>query len=113
MSATLDIITQALEDGQGRDITALSVKEQSGQLIDWMVIVTAKSSRHATALAEKVQLALKASDNPKHHIETSAEKSWILVDANDTIIHIMQQTARDHYRLEDLWGFEKSNERAQ
>lgn len=108
MSAT-DIIEQSLQDGKGMDIKILFVAHQSGGLFERMIIATANSPRHVAALAERARVALKTAGLPPGHIETSAEKSWILVDAGEVIAHIMVAEMREIYDLESLWGFEETH----
>lgn len=102
----VNIVREALEAGKGADITILPTDRQSGGLFGWMVVVTANSPRHAAALAQRVQLAVKTFGSGKSHAEASEEKSWILVDAGDVVTHIMQTEARTRYDLEGLWGIE-------
>lgn len=109
------ILQTALSDGKGADIRTLQVGRQSGGLFSWMIIATANSPRHAAALAERARLALKEAGLPCGHREGGRENvrdgygeeaMWILVDAGDVVVHIMQDEARTLYDLESLWGFE-------
>ena len=38
-----------------------------------------------------------------HHREGDAESSWILLDASNVIVHIMDGVTRRSYDLERLW----------
>lgn len=102
-----EIIRIALEDGKGADIKIMEVERQSGGMFSRIIIATANSSRHAGALSVRVRKALKAGGITPKRAESSPEKSWVLVDAGDTIAHIMQQEARELYDLEGLWDFEE------
>ena len=106
MPITESEIVQVLEDGKAENITTLPTLQQSGGLFTHMVIATAGSSRHAAALAERVQKAQKEAGEKKSRIEASEEREWVLIDCGDVIVHIMQQMARDRYQLETLWDFE-------
>jgi ribosomal silencing factor RsfS len=37
-------------------------------------------------------------------LEGYGEASWVLVSYGDVIAHIMNETQRDYYKLEDLWS---------
>jgi ribosome-associated protein len=37
-------------------------------------------------------------------VEGEATGEWVLVDATDAVVHIMQPAIRDYYRLEEIWG---------
>lgn len=102
-----EIIRIALEEGKGADIKTIAAEKQSGGLFSHFIIATANSPRHAAALASRVRRALKAADIAPKRAESSAEKSWILVDAGDAVAHIMSKDARVRYDLENLWGFEE------
>ena len=102
----LAAITLALEEGQGKDAMVLSTLVQSGGLFAKMVVVTAASTRHVSALAERVSLALKAAGCRRRTLEESSEREWTLIDSGDIIVHIMRAEARARYDLEGLWRFE-------
>ena len=50
------------------------------------------------------------SDPPKKNkcniigFESDPQSEWILLDLDDTIVHVMQEQSRDFYQLEKLWG---------
>ena len=102
-----EVICQSLEDGKADNIKTLPVVRQSGGLFESMIIATANSPRHAAALAERARRALKAAGYAPARTESSAEKEWLLIDAGETVAHIMQAEARARYDLENLWGFEE------
>ncbi|WOV91457.1 MAG: ribosome silencing factor [Candidatus Zeuxoniibacter abyssi] len=102
----LSAITLALEEGQGKDTMVLSTLVQSGGLFAKMVVVTAASTRHLSALAERVLLALKAAGCRRRIVEELSEREWTLIDSGDIIVHIMRAEARARYDLEGLWRFE-------
>jgi len=97
-----DIAIAALEELKGSDITTMDVKPITS-IADYMIICTARSSRHAKALAENA--AVKAKEHKASFVRTEGEGDgeWILVDLGDVIVHVMTATARSFYSLEDLW----------
>ena len=92
----------ALEDIKGRDIVVLDVRKLTS-LFDKVVIVTADSSRQASALARNLQEKVKAQGGRVHGIEGEQTGEWVLVDLGAVIVHIMQPSVRQHYNLEELW----------
>jgi ribosome silencing factor RsfS/YbeB/iojap len=104
----LSLVRQTLEDGNGEGIVVLPASRQSGGLFDWLVVVTASSSRHASALAERLRRALKNAGVKRQHKEDSSDHSWLLVDAGSVVAHVMLAEARAVYDLENLWGFEET-----
>ena len=37
-------------------------------------------------------------------VEGQGTGEWVLVDAGDAVVHIMQPSIRDYYNLEEIWG---------
>lgn len=100
------VIETALSEGKAEDIVSLPTLEQSGGLFARMFVATAGNPRHAAALGERVAKALKQAGCRAPAVESSDEREWILIDAGDALVHIMQPAARARYDLESLWRFE-------
>lgn len=92
----------ALEDIKARNITVLDVRKLTS-FCDTMIIATAESSRQGKALAQHVRDALKAAGADIIGVEGEQTGEWVLVDAGELIVHIMQPAARTYYNLEELW----------
>lgn len=97
------IAVTALEDIKARDITVLDVRKLTS-LYDTLIIASADSNRQVKALAQNVRDKLK--DAGAHIIGVEGEQTaeWILVDAGDLVVHIMQPAVRAYYNLEELWA---------
>ena len=105
------LVVAVLEEGQAADIAVLETDRQSGGLFSHMIVATASSARHASALTRRLTRALKEAGFARR-VEESAEREWSLVDAGAVVTHVMQAEARARYNLEGLWGFEKDAEGA-
>lgn len=105
MMAAVKAIEEVLAEGKGEEITVLPTEQQAGGLFTHIIIATAGSARHAAALTERV---LHVYNGKRSSVEASTEREWVLIDCGDIIVHIMQSAARQHYRLEELWGFENA-----
>jgi ribosome-associated protein len=92
----------ALEDIKAREITVLDVRKLTS-LYDTLIIATAESGRQAGALARHVRDSLKAAGATIVGVEGEASGEWVLVDAGDIVVHIMQPAVRTYYNLEELW----------
>ena len=103
----LDLVREILADGKGGELIALPAAKQSGGLFGWIVMVTASSARHASALAERLLRGLKNAGLKNCAVEKSDDSSWILIDAGGVIVHVMLAETRAHYNLESLWKFEE------
>ena len=92
----------ALEDIKARDITVLDVRKLTS-LCDTQIIASADSNRQVKALAQHVRDRLKAAGAGIVGVEGEETGEWVLVDAGDIVVHIMQPAIRAYYNLEELW----------
>jgi ribosome-associated protein len=97
------IAVAALEDIKARDIEVLDVRPQTS-LYDTMIIASADSNRQVKALANHVRDKLKDAGATILGVEGAEVGEWILVDAGDIIVHVMQPAVRAYYNLEELWA---------
>jgi ribosome-associated protein len=98
-----DLAIKTLDDMKGIDIVDMDVRTLTS-ITDYMIICTGRSTRQVRALAETVALKAKeahAGSTPR--IEGAAESEWVLVDLGDVVVHVMLDSARSFYSLEDLW----------
>jgi ribosome-associated protein len=101
-NALAEIAVQALEDIKARDIAVLDVRKLTS-LCDSLVIASADSNRQVKALAQHVRDKLKEAGAPIIGVEGEDSAEWVLVDAGDVVVHIMQPAVRAYYNLEELW----------
>lgn len=98
-----DIVLSAALDKKAFDPAILEVTEIVGYA-DYMVIVSARNARQVRAVAESVRQALK-----REHgllpvgVEGTETGTWVLVDFDDVVLHVFQESARGFYDLEALW----------
>ena len=93
----------ALEDIKARDITVLDVRKLTS-LYDTLVIASADSNRQVKSLAHHVRDKLKDAGSTIIGTEGEEGGEWVLVDAGDIVVHIMQPAVRAYYNLEELWA---------
>ena len=96
------IAVTALEDIKARDITVLDVRKLTA-LADTLVIASADSTRQVKALANHVRDQLKEAGASIVGVEGEEGGEWVLVDAGDIVVHVMQPAVRAYYNLEELW----------
>lgn len=95
----------AIREKKGQNITILNLKQVKGAVTDYFILCTATSDRQAQAIADNVSKILRETLNEKPNRTEGYQKGeWILMDYFDVVIHIFQKSARDFYRLEELWG---------
>ena len=96
------VAVAALEDIKARDITTFDVRQQTS-LYDTLVIASADSTRQVKALANHVRDKLKEAGATILGVEGAEAGEWVLVDAGDIVVHVMQPAVRAYYNLEELW----------
>jgi ribosome-associated protein len=95
------LITKACDAKKGLDIVCLDVQKISS-VTDYVVIATGTSDRHVKALGEAVLDCLKEMGERAKHREGLEDGIWVLVDGQDVMVHIFQETSRTFYSLEEL-----------
>ena len=93
----------ALEDIKAHDIAVLDVRKLTS-LYDTLIIASADSSRQVKALAQHVRDKLKEAGASIIGVEGEETAEWVLVDAGDVVVHVMQPAVRSYYNLEELWA---------
>lgn len=70
---------------------------------DYLVIMTGRSDRHAQALAQGIEHALKERGVRAVAVEGFPHGAWVLMDFGDVVVHVFQSEARQLYDIEGLW----------
>ena len=98
----LKVIVKALDDKRAENIDVLNISGLTS-LGDYFVICTCNSNVQVRACADEVEVKMKESGNEALHVEGYRGGSWILLDFNDIIVHVMDRETREFYSLERLW----------
>ncbi len=96
-------VAEWLREKQGADIIGFDLRGQT-PATDYMILVSAKNTRHAQALADSL-----LKNCGEHKLETLGMEGykngqWVLVDLNDVIVHVFHRDVRGFYNLEGLWA---------
>lgn len=70
---------------------------------DTFVVMTGRSDRQVRAIADSVVVALKEYGEAPLGVEGLEDGNWVLIDCNDSIVHLFDPETRAHYDLERLW----------
>jgi ribosome-associated protein len=97
------VAVAALEDIKARDIAVFDVRHQTS-LYDSLIIASADSNRQVKALANHVREKVKEAGGEILGVEGEDAGEWVLVDAGDIVVHVMQPAVREYYNLEELWA---------
>ncbi|WP_111641007.1 ribosome silencing factor [Marinimicrobium alkaliphilum] len=99
------LITEALDNLKGKEITSLNVRDLS-DVMDTMIIASGTSTRHVKSLADNVVQEAKKQGMQPLGSEGIEAGDWVLVDFGDTVVHVMLEETRTFYDLEKLWSTE-------
>jgi ribosome-associated protein len=75
-----------------------------------MIIASGTSNRHVKALIENVAEKARAAGHRPIGIEGEEGGEWVLLDLQDTLVHVMLPKVREFYNLEKLWSLGESGE---
>lgn len=76
----------------------------SSSVASYYVLASATNTSQSQAMAGEIVNQLRRIGCPILSKEGMNNTDWILIDADDVIVHIFQETARDAYGLEELWS---------
>jgi ribosome-associated protein len=99
----LAIAVDALDDLKAHNLQAFDTSRLTS-LFERVIICNGSSNRQTRGLANHVREKVKAAGGEVLSIEGEETGEWVLVDLGAVVVHIMQPTIRDYYRLEELWG---------
>ena len=100
--ALLARIKSSLDDDKAEDVVTIDLRGRSS-VADFMVVCSGRSSRQVSAIAEKLVERLKESTGRTCKIEGKDQGDWVLIDAQDVIVHVFRPEVREFYQLEKMW----------
>jgi ribosome-associated protein len=71
---------------------------------DVFAIVGGRSDRHVRSVGEAIVAALQDLGDEPLGVEGLDAGHWVLIDANDVVIHVFDPDTRERYDLERLWS---------
>ena len=108
MEKRIQRIIDVLDSKKAEDIESFDLSGK-GYMVNNVIIATALNSKHSIALLTNLKDALKPEG--EEFLRTEEDGDWTIVDLGDILIHIMTQSHRDKYTLEEfLTNFKESKE---
>ena len=98
----LELITTSLDDDKAENVLTIPLRGKSA-MADYMVVASGASSRQVAAMAEHIEFRLKKNKIALLGLEGRRQADWILIDANDVIVHLFRPEVREFYGLERMW----------
>lgn len=101
--ALATIVAGIVADMKGEDLRVLDLRGLTS-FTDCFVICSGQSNRQVQAIAEEVQLRLKAQGLLPLGLEGAAAGQWVLIDYGSVVVHVFYPETRVHYQIEKMWA---------
>jgi ribosome-associated protein len=105
------IIVEGLEEAKAEDIVSIDLSGRT-TLADRMIIASGRSSVHVGAIADRVVKACRDAGYPSPKVEGMPLCDWVLLDAQNAIVHVFRPDVRRFYNLEKMWSADRPGEAA-
>jgi ribosome-associated protein len=100
-----ELVLRSLDDDQAVEVASIPLKGKSA-IADHMVIASGRSTRQVASMAEKLARRIKEELGRTVKIEGLPTADWVLIDAQDVIVHLFRPEVRSFYNLEKMWAFD-------
>ncbi|MEA3012522.1 MAG: ribosome-associated protein [Sphingomonadales bacterium] len=100
-----DLVLRSLDDDKAVDVVSIPLSGKSN-IADYMVIASGRSTRQVAAMAGKLAERIKRDLGRSVRLEGLPVADWVLIDADDVIVHLFRPEVRSFYNLERMWAFE-------
>lgn len=104
VEALLRLVLASLDDDQAVETISIPLAGKTS-IADHMVIASGRSTRQVASMAQKLAEKIKAELGRIVRIEGLPTADWVLIDANDVIVHLFRPEVRSFYNLERMWQF--------
>jgi ribosome-associated protein len=104
VEALHNLVMQSLDDDQAVEVVTIPLAGKSS-IADHMVIASGRSSRQVASMANKLADKIKQQFGRIVRIEGLPVADWVLIDADDVIVHLFRPEVRTFYNLERMWAF--------
>ena len=98
------LVLQSLDDDQALEVVSIPLEGKSN-IADHMVIASGRSTRQVASMATKLGDRVKQQFGKNVRIEGLPAADWVLIDADDVIVHLFRPEVRSFYNLERMWSF--------
>ena len=111
VSHLIDEIILGIENVKGEDIHQLDLRELDNTPCDFFIVCSGNSNTQVTAIVNSIQktVSKKLSEKP-FHTEGLDNAEWVLIDYVNVVVHVFQNSIREYYNIEELWGDAKSTQ---
>ena len=99
------LVMSTLADDQAVEVVSIPLAGKTS-IADHMVIASGRSTRQVASMAAKIAERAKAELGRQVRIEGLPAADWVLIDAQDVIVHLFRPEVRTFYNLEKMWAFD-------
>ena len=100
-----ELVLKLLDDDQALEVTTIPLAGKTA-IADHMVIASGRSTRQVASMAQKLAAKIKEELGRSVKIEGLPTADWVLIDAQDVIVHLFRPEVRSFYNLEKMWAFD-------
>lgn len=102
---TIEAILEGIRRIKGKEITLIDLSTIHHTECDWFIICHGNSSTQTDSIAHSVEETVEELTGIKTwHTDGYKNSIWILLDYSNIMVHVFQKSARDFYKLEELWS---------
>ena len=95
----IERIVNLLDSKKADNIEVVDLKDKD-YLVDYVIIATSLNNRHTLSLLDELKKVLKPAG--EQFLKVEEDENWSIVDLGDIFIHIMTETHRQKYNLEEF-----------
>lgn len=96
------LAARAMYEQRAEDIVVLDLRALV-DYADYFVVASAASMVQVRGVTRAAEKALVGAGGTRLN-QPDRETAWVLADFGDILVNVFDRTAREFYRLEDLWG---------
>ena len=89
----IEAAIHACLEKKAEELSILEMEKRSGAFTDYFVLCSGTNPRQVQAIADEVELRLKATGLRPTHVEGYNQAEWILVDYVDFVVHVFSEKA--------------------
>lgn len=96
-------ITSLLDAKKAQNIEVIKITDISS-IADYFVIAGCQSTTQVKALSDEVEFKISEEGISPSRIDGFSTGNWVVLDYGTVIIHILQNSMREFYKLERIWA---------
>jgi len=100
--ATALLMACGISNKKGLDPIVLDIRKISG-LADYFVIGSGRTEVQVNAIVQELERICEEQDISIYHTDGKENRSWVILDLGDVMVHVFLERERKYYNLESLW----------